>query len=285
MEYCKRNNKNCFKTDTNSLICFLHEAYKRGCGHSRLGVLRAAVSAFAQVSSDNSSALTRYMKGVFNTRPPLPKYTSIWDTDKLFKFFDSQTEVTAKLLTYKAVLLLLLLSAQRKQLTTSIIIDNIKFHNEQLIILPNKLQKHNKPGRNIDPLIFKSFKMNEKFCIVKTFKDYIKFRQDIAPPSTNQLFMTIKLYKGLARPATENTISRWVIECLNLAGIDTNQFKCHSTRSASSSKAVSRGVSRADILKRGCWKINSTFAKHYSKHIIKSNIYPNETGDNLHTPI
>ena len=37
------------------------------------------------------------------------------------------------------------------------------------------------------------------------------------------------------------TISRWLKDMLNLSGIDTTQFKEHSTRSASTSKAKLSG--------------------------------------------
>ena len=51
------------------------------------------------------------------------------------------------------------------------------------------------------------------------------------------------------------TISRWLKQCLELAGIDTAVYKGHSFRHASTSKAKSVGVSIDDIFLTGGWKL------------------------------
>ena len=56
---------------------------------------------------------------------------------------------------------------------------------------------------------------------------------------------------------------------LKQAGINTDLFKAHSTRSASSSKASVDGVPLAEILKRGSWPHHSTWQRFYNKHIIQ----------------
>ena len=53
-----------------------------------------------------------------------------------------------------------------------------------------------------------------------------------------------------------------------MAGINTNVYKTHSCRSASTNKARDNRVSITDILKRGCWKSQNTFIKFHSKDII-----------------
>ena len=50
-----------------------------------------------------------------------------------------------------------------------------------------------------------------------------------------------------------------------MAGIDTSIFKGHSFRGASTSKAVTRGVSLEDVLKTADWKNAGTFAKFYNR--------------------
>lgn len=53
-----------------------------------------------------------------------------------------------------------------------------------------------------------------------------------------------------------------------MAGINTDVYKPHSCRSASTIKARDNGLSITDILKRGYWKSQNTFAKFYSKGIV-----------------
>ena len=49
------------------------------------------------------------------------------------------------------------------------------------------------------------------------------------------------------------TVSRWILEVLGPVGIDTKTFSGHSTRSPSSSKAISDDVAMGEVLKRGFW--------------------------------
>ena len=73
------------------------------------------------------------------------------------------------------------------------------------------------------------------------------------------------LYKPHLGVSTD-TISRWLKESIGLAGIDTSNFKGHSTRSASTSKAASLGLSVKEILVRAGWSNDSTF-QNYHKEI------------------
>ena len=50
-----------------------------------------------------------------------------------------------------------------------------------------------------------------------------------------------------------------------MAGINTNVYKPHSCRSASTSKARDNGVSISGILKWGCWKARTHLQNFISK--------------------
>ena len=63
------------------------------------------------------------------------------------------------------------------------------------------------------------------------------------------------------------TISRWMKQVLAEAGICTDVFKAHSVRAASSSAAMTKGVSVADIMHTAGWSRSSTFEKFYYKPI------------------
>ena len=77
----------------------------------------------------------------------------------------------------------------------------------------------------------------------------------------------IKPHKEVAT----SSVSRWIVQVLNLAGINTNMFKGHSTRSASSSKASTQGVPLVEILKRGFWSNSTIFEKTYNKGTSEEN--------------
>ena len=89
-----------------------------------------------------------------------------------------------------------------------------------------------------------------------------KNRGDIKP-----LFITqVRPFK----PASEDTIARWIRETLPKAGIDTRIFSLHSTRSAASSTVREVRVPINTFLKTGGWKIMKTFGLFYDKEIVET---------------
>jgi len=52
-----------------------------------------------------------------------------------------------------------------------------------------------------------------------------------------------------------------------LAGINTSVYKAHSTRAASTSKALAQGMSTQQIVKCANWDRASTFNKFYRKSV------------------
>ena len=77
----------------------------------------------------------------------------------------------------------------------------------------------------------------------------------------NQLFIGIT--KPHAPVQACSTIARWVKTVLKDAGINTSVFTAHSTRSASTSAAMSGGASLQEILSQADWSSSSIFHKHY----------------------
>lgn len=55
------------------------------------------------------------MKGVFNQKPSLPRYKSVWDVSEVFKWLQKNDidDINLNSLTLKTVMLLALLSEQR----------------------------------------------------------------------------------------------------------------------------------------------------------------------------
>ena len=66
---------------------------------------------------------------------------------------------------------------------------------------------------------------------------------------------------------TKPSIARWIKDILAMAGININIYKAHSTRSASTSKAESLGLSIEEIVEQGNWSSKTTFEKFYRKSI------------------
>ena len=79
---------------------------------------------------------------------------------------------------------------------------------------------------------------------------------------TSQLLVSfIKPHNAVAK----STVAGWVKQILIMSGINTDIFKPHPTRSASSSNARISALSLSDILKRGSWSNKTRWGKFYKK--------------------
>ena len=102
-----------------------------------------------------------------------------------------------------------------------------------------------------------------KLCVLATLKEYIK-RLNICPgKDNNPLLSFVKPHNSVFR----STISGWIKNVLREAGTGTENFKGHSTHSASTSKAGLGRLSVTDILERGSCSNASTWQRFYSRSV------------------
>ena len=259
----------------NMILKFLLLMYKGGCHYSGLCAARSALSSAIRIPgydciSDNPM-ISRFLKGIYNKHPPMPKYGEIWDINIVLDYYEKQKdnkELNMMQLTQKLTLLLMILGSQRKHTLTTIDAKNAIIEAEKMILLPNKLQKQTRPGKQISPIVYHRYPHNQNLCVVHCMEEYIERRKLIVDDDIAQLLITVgKPHK----PATSNTVARWIKQELSDAGIDTSTYKAHSCRSASSSKAKEIGIPYTEILKRGGWSGDSTFKRFYDKSIIGKN--------------
>ena len=109
---------------------------------------------------------------------------------------------------------------------------------------------------------------NANVCPVKLFKQYIDVTKSLRGSITCLFITTSKPY----RPASKDTLARWIKSVLHDAGIDMTIFTPHSTRSASTSKAATK-VPIETVLKTGGWRSKRTFANYYNKQIDDSEMF------------
>ena len=72
---------------------------------------------------------SRFIKEVFESRPALPKYSETWDVKQVFSYLQTlhpPESLTLKDLTHKLVMLLALLSEQRRQTLRSLSVSDMK---------------------------------------------------------------------------------------------------------------------------------------------------------------
>ena len=120
--FCSRRSVDPISPTINQVLEFFTELYDNNCGYSALNSARSALSALISLPRDlsigNHPLITRFLKGVFQIQPALPRYSSIWDVNVVLKYLKSvapATRLSLKELSYKVIMLLLLLSGQRLQ--------------------------------------------------------------------------------------------------------------------------------------------------------------------------
>lgn len=251
------------------MISFLTQMFNDGCQYGTLNTYRSALSLILS-SITKDDRLTRFFKGVFRMRPPLPKYSFTWDTncvlDHLSTWYPNE-DLSQDRLSRKTITLLALTTAQRVQTLSKISISNIKFSNTQVIIKIPDLLKTSRPGSKQPVVLLPYFNDKPSVCPVKTLECYLN--------KTKILRRSDNLFIGIKKPHNEvgsQTLSRWIKRTLGECGIDTTMFSAHSTRHAATSRAFSLGVSIDTIRNTAGWSGNSnTFAKYYNRNIVNIN--------------
>ena len=104
------------------VLDYLTSLCAKGLGYSVINTARSALSAMAITDSDQPVGkhllVIRLFKGVFQSRPALPRCSVTWDTDTALKHLRKLSpvrELLLKQLTLKLVVLIPLLSGQRIQ--------------------------------------------------------------------------------------------------------------------------------------------------------------------------
>lgn len=215
------------------------ELFVAGKSYSSLNCARSALSTFLINSSGltigNSPSVKRFLKGVFELRPPCSRVNFIWDVSIVLNYLSIYfplKDIPLDILTYKCVMLLALASMQRVQTLISI----------ETLLKQSSAKKYKFSlhlPRYKDPAV----------CPYTTLLEYIDKTKSLRGKSL-QLFVS---FHKPHKPVSRSTISRWLKRVLFESGIDISVFSAHSTRAAAASAARDDDMPIDDILRIGGW--------------------------------
>ena len=254
------------------VLDFLSSLFDAGSGYSALCTARAALASTVELSGSHFSLgthplITRFIKGVYNGRPSVPRYTSTWDVSTVLKYLQDKApaeDLSLKELTLKLVMLCLLVTGARGQTLHVLDIKNMVQGDSFFTFEVAELIKTSKPGQAQPKIHLQAYTEDNRLCVVTCLSEYLERTKLLRPDSTTRLFLS---YTKPHRPVSRDTISRWVRTTMAAAGLDTNLYKPHSTRAASSSAAALKATPIDIILNTAGWSSAKTFAKYYHKHI------------------
>jgi hypothetical protein len=84
------------RSTVNNVLNFLHTLYAQDLSYSTIKTARSVLSGYlldttfssTNYTMTNHPLLVRYMKGVFNSRKPTPKYSETWDVNVVLNYLE-----------------------------------------------------------------------------------------------------------------------------------------------------------------------------------------------------
>ena len=149
---------------------FLHSLKMRNVGYSVINTIRSALSTFITIDNHTvgmHALVCRYLKGVFNEFPVLPKYSFTWDVGVVLKYISSMDTENVQHLSQKLATLLAILCGQRAREILSLMdIRNITMEKTCLIIRKGDLLKTSNHKFHNGELKFPKYVENTNICPV-----------------------------------------------------------------------------------------------------------------------
>ncbi len=203
----------------------------------------------------------------------MPRYSFTWDPELVLTLLHSwgaNELLMLKQLSFKLTALLALCQPKRVSELAAFSLAYVEKSSSAWIFHLPHVTKTRKPGTPPDKAVYAQFLPDPLLCPVLTLVAYTT-RTTAFRSSPSWLLLS---YRAPHKPISAQTISRWLTSVLAAAGIDTSIFKAHSTRGATSSKAVVTGYPVAKVLQSGCWSNQTnTFALFYYRSLADSTTY------------
>ena len=217
----------------------------------------------------------RFMKGVFNLRPTKPRYSVTWNVDKVLDYFRSSLPVeqlSLKDLTLKVTMLIALCTAARSQTLRLLSLSNMTVTDDGFMFGFDELLKQSRPGYVTPDVNLRSYTIDKQLCVCIALTEYLSRTRPLRGDERQLLISFVKPYRSVST----STISRWLKLVMKYSGVDVDQFKPHSVRAATTSKAKANLVPIDHILDTAGWSSKSTFAKFYDKPVQRDNTFVEE---------
>ena len=137
--------------------------YEIGSSYSTINTALSMLSFILQFNSNLSlpfgqlPVVKRFMKGIFEPRPALPRYKSIWDVSLAWSFFTHfrgqplASQLSLKGFTVKLTFFLSLLSGQRSQTINSLITVNMELSTDKCVFNVTDKMKQTRVGTHVAP--------------------------------------------------------------------------------------------------------------------------------------
>jgi integrase len=267
--WCNQRSIDPVSSSVEEVAEFLTGMFKAGYEYSTINLHRSAISALHEelegLPVGQHSLIKKIMTGVFQEKPPQPRYNETWDVDVVLQYISNlgrNEDLSDTELTHKLAMLLALTTASRVSEIQAL---NVEFMLDKTTEIVFTLPQHIKTtrvGQKPHTVTLQAYEQ-EELDVVACLRTYV-----LRTAAWRDTDSRHKLLLGTVaphNPVKPCTVANWLKKLMAAAGIDVTKYKAHSTRAAATSKAKAGGLSVADILKQANWSRSRTFARYYDR--------------------
>ena len=258
---------------------FLSDSFHNGLQYGTISTYRSALSNVLPPMEGfpvgQHPLVVRLMKGIQNSRPAMPCYQQCWDINQVLDYIKSlpaNMDLSLDKLTGKLATLMAITAPKRSSELGLLDLNFSKKHPEGISF---SLPGMTKTSSEVRTVFFAIFPSANAICVTTTLDAYLNRTAQARAHMSSQTGVPNPLFLSCHRPykpVKPCSIARWIKKFIGSAGINTEIFKAHSTRSASTTKARNQSVSIADIQNMADWSsTSSTFRRFYYKPLFDSN--------------
>ena len=158
---------------------FLADLFEQGLEHRTINTIRSAVSMTHKhvegVPIGQLPLVTRLLKGVHNSRPPQPRYSSTWDVDVVLSYLISMgdnSQLSLKQLSQKLAVLMALVQASRSSELHALDVRFRVYRLDGVVFTLPTMTKNRKAGTPAKELFFGAFAVDSRLCVTQCLRQY-----------------------------------------------------------------------------------------------------------------
>ena len=155
--WCKQRTRDPVQATVGTVCDFLSDQFGEGKSYSTVNAYRSALSGMLVPVNGRPIGehplIVRLLKGMFNMRPPVPRYNGTWDVNIVLKFLENWHPLETlemKHLSFKTVALVGLVSAQRSQALAALTLKDMSVAEDGTRFCVSSLLKTSRPGKELN---------------------------------------------------------------------------------------------------------------------------------------
>ena len=223
-DFCNDRNINPFSASIESILSFLASQFHKSHQYRSLNIYRSSIHPRIDgFEIGKHPMVIRLMKGVFNKRSPLQKYTTTWSVGNVLIYLRSlgcSSDLSLKDLSYKLATLLALVTDGRSSDLVLLSVNHFTSTQEGTNFILNGLSKQSRPNHTRPPILVQKYNEDPLICPIECFNTYVSRTNQFRSVDGQGSFVPAQLFLGISQPHAPIkacSIACW-IKCTLLEG-------------------------------------------------------------------